>query len=214
MQQLRFFLSRVAMGLALASVPLLCAAQASSPQSYPSSPQNGPSTMSASTTDNSGLRSSDKKFVDEAAQGGMAEVELGRLATQKASNDEVKKFGQRMVDDHTKANQQLSQIAGSKGMQLPQDLSSKDKATVDRLSKLSGAEFDKAYMADMVKDHKKDVSAFQHESRSGSDPEIKNFAAQTLPTLQEHLSQAQSIAPNASSGGEAMNNTGSQTSSH
>ena len=138
---------------------------------------------------------SDKKFVREAAQGGMAEVELGKLATEKASSDEVKKFGQRMVDDHTKAGNELKQIAGEKGIVVSQQLSAKDKMTKDRLSKLSGEQFDKAYMADMVKDHTQDVADFQKEANSGADSDVKNFAAKTLPTLQDHLREAKQIAP-------------------
>ncbi|PYV89048.1 MAG: hypothetical protein DMG90_12705 [Acidobacteria bacterium] len=106
----------------------------------------------------------------------------------------MKKFGQRMVDDHSKANDQLKQLASSKGIDVPSELNAKDKATKERLSKLSGEQFDRAYMQDMVKDHTKDVSEFQHESKSGKDSEIKNFASQTLPTLQEHLTQAKTVA--------------------
>ncbi len=127
----------------------------------------------------------------------MAEVALGRLAAEKASSSDVKKFGQRMVDDHSKANDELKQLASQKNVDLPQDLNAKDKATKARLEKLSGEQFDQAYMRDMVKDHKKDVSDFRRESRSAKDPDVKNFAAQTLPTLEDHLKQAESIAPPA-----------------
>lgn len=142
----------------------------------------------------SALSAADSKFVTEAAQGGMAEVELGRLATEKAQSDDVKKFGQRMVDDHTKANDQLKQIAAQKNVTLPSDVGSKNRAEIDRLSKLSGADFDRAYMRMMVRDHRKDVSEFQKEANSGKDSDIKNFASSTLPTLQDHLKEAQSIA--------------------
>src|SRR5947209_17372406 len=141
------------------------------------------------------LSAMDKHFVRKAAEGGLAEVELGKLAIQKASSDDVKKFGQRMVDDHTKANDQLKQLAQQKGVDLPSQPDAKDKATLDKLQKLSGEQFDKAYMQDMVKDHTKDVAEFQKESKSAKDPDIKNFASQTLPTLQDHLKEAKSIAP-------------------
>ena|SRR5947209_2532043 len=141
------------------------------------------------------LSAMDKHFVRKAAQGGLAEVELGKLATQKASSDEVKKFGQRMVDDHSKANDQLKQLAQQKGVDLPTQPDAKDQATKKRLEKLSGEQFDKAYMQDMVKDHTKDVAEFQKESNSAKDPDVKNFASQTLPTLQDHLKEAKSIAP-------------------
>ena len=141
------------------------------------------------------MSKADATFIKKAAGGGMAEVALGHLAVEKASSPEVKKFGQRMVDDHSKANDQLKQLAAQKHVTLPQDLSAKDKATKAKLEKLSGDQFDRAYMKDMVKDHTKDVSDFKRESMSAKDPDVKKFAAQTLPTLQEHLKQATSIVP-------------------
>ena len=100
-----------------------------------------------------------------------------------------------MVDDHTKANDQLKQIAGNKGVTLPTDLDSKDQALKDRLSKLDGEKFDQAYMKNMVRDHTKDVSEFRKESTSGKDSDLKSFASQTLPTLEDHLKEAKNIAP-------------------
>jgi len=137
-------------------------------------------------------RAADQSFVMDAANGGMAEVELGKLAVQKASNDDVKKFGQRMVDDHTKANDDLKAVAASKNITLPKDTDAQHKALVDRLSKLSGPAFDRAYLSEMLKDHRKDVNDFKKEASSGRDPEVKAFASKTLPTLEEHLSIAQS----------------------
>ncbi len=136
---------------------------------------------------------SDAVFVRQAAEGGLAEVELGKLATQKATSDDVKKFGQRMVDDHSKANDQLKDVASKKNITLPADLSAKDKATRSRLEKLSGAAFDRAYMADMVRDHTKDVAEFQREAKSGKDADVKGFASATLPTLESHLQEAKSV---------------------
>lgn len=138
------------------------------------------------------VSNSDRQFVKEAADGGMAEVELGQLATEKGSSSGVKKFGQRMVDDHSKANDQLKQIASEKGIQLPATPSAKNEKLKQHLSKLSGTDFDQAYMSAMVKDHREDVAAFQRESQVGNDPDIKQFAAETLPTLQDHLKQAES----------------------
>ncbi len=135
----------------------------------------------------------DEAFAKEAAEGGLAEVELGKLATQNAGSDDVKKFGQRMVDDHSKANDQLKDTAQKLGMTLPSQLSAKDNATKARLEKLNGAAFDRAYMADMVRDHTKDVAAFQKEARSGSNADIKQFASSTLPTLESHLKEAKSV---------------------
>ncbi len=133
----------------------------------------------------------DAVFAKKAAEGGMAEVELGKLAADKGTAPEVKAFGQRMVDDHSKANDQLKGIAGQESITLPTDLNAKDKAEKARLSKLSGAAFDRAYINHMVMDHKQDIADFKKEATSGQDDAIKNFAAQTLPTLQDHLKQAQ-----------------------
>lgn len=153
------------------------------------------SNSNGATTGNAALSDSDKHFVTDAAQGGMAEVELGRLAAKQGQSAAVKEFGQKMVDDHTKANDELKQLAASKGITLPTDLDAESKATMDRLSKLKGAEFDSAYMDDMVKDHTKDVGDFQKEADGGADKDVKAFAAKTLPTLQEHLRLAQATAP-------------------
>ncbi len=137
----------------------------------------------------------DREFVRKAAQGGLAEVQLGQLATEKAASPEVKQFGQRMVDDHTKANDQLKQIAEQQGIAVPDKLDAKDAATKARLEKLSGKEFDRAYMRDMVTDHTKDVTEFKHEANTGKDSAVKSFAQQTVPTLEDHLKEAKNIAP-------------------
>lgn len=162
-----------------------------------------PNNENTKSTTNGGVLTSDRKFMDKAAQGGMAEVELGQLAQQNGQSADVKAFGKRMVDDHSKANDQLKQLAAQKGVSLPTSLDSKDQATKDKLSKLQGAAFDKAYMKDMVADHKQDVAEFKHESMAAHDPDLKNWAGQTLPTLQSHLQEAEKIAP-ATSGGNAM----------
>jgi putative membrane protein len=125
-----------------------------------------------------------------AASGGLAEVELGRLGADHAANPDVKKFGQRMVDDHGKANDELSGILRHKGLEAPMTLKGQEKSTYERLSKLNGAAFDRAYMEDMVKDHEKDVKEFEKEATSGKDPDLKAFADRTLPTLQDHLKMA------------------------
>ncbi len=141
------------------------------------------------------LNPADHQFLMKAAQGGEAEVELGQLAQQKAQDPKVKEFAQRMVHDHGQADQKLQSLASSKSINLPSQPDKKEKAEKDRLSKLSGEQFDRAYMEHMVRDHKKDVAEFQRESTSAQDPDIRNFASSTLPTLQDHLKQAESIAP-------------------
>jgi putative membrane protein len=134
-----------------------------------------------------------KSFAMKAADGGMAEVELGRLASQKASNDRVKQFGQKMVDDHSKANDALKQAAKQEGIELPADTSAKQKSMMQKLSGLSGAAFDKAYMDAMVKDHVEDVKEFEKASKAPGDSAVKTFASSTLPTLKEHLQMAREI---------------------
>ena len=135
----------------------------------------------------------DAHFVKEAAQGGMAEVKLGQLAQEKGTNESVKKFGKRMADDHSKANDKLKVAASKENIPVPANIGPKNQATYDRLSKLSGAAFDRAYAQDMVKDHQMDVSAFQKEADGGKNEAIKRFASETLPTLQDHLKEAKEM---------------------
>jgi putative membrane protein len=169
------------------------------PQSNPggagspgSSPGAGtPGTMPDSTA--APQKVDDKKFVKDAAVGGLTEVELGKLAQQKASSPDVKQFAEKMVSDHTKANDQLKEVATKENIDIPSSLDSKHQSRVDKLAKLSGPDFDKAYMKDQLKDHEKDVSEFQGEAQGGSDPNVQHFATQTLPTLQQHLEMAKNV---------------------
>lgn len=147
-----------------------------------------------------GMHKADDKFAMKAAQGGLAEVALGKLAAQKANSPDVKAFGQRMVDDHSKANDQLMAVAKQESMTLPTDMDAKDKATYKKLSALSGAAFDKAYVSDMVKDHEQDIADFRKEGNDGTDPQIKAFATQTVPTLQSHLDAIKEIQTKMMSG--------------
>lgn len=139
------------------------------------------------------LNSSDSMFFRKAAEGGMAEVKLGQLARDKAADQQVKDFGSRMVKDHGKANDQLKDLASKKDVTLPDSLSAKDQALYDRLSKMSGAAFDKEYMRAMIRDHEQDVAEFRKESEMAKDSDAKDFAAKTLPTLEDHLQQAKEI---------------------
>jgi putative membrane protein len=150
------------------------------------------------------LSHGDRKFLENAAQGGMAEVQLGKLAEQKASSDQVKQFGKRMVTDHQKANDELKKIASDKGFNLPAELSSSDRREYDKLQGKSGADFDREYMKEMVSDHKKDVKDFQSEAKSAKDGDLKNFATSTLPTLEQHLDLAQQTENAVKSGGSAQ----------
>lgn len=123
----------------------------------------------------------------------MSEVQLGQMAATRGTSELVKQFGQRMVDDHTKANQELIRLAVQKNVTLPQAVNSKQQSIADKLTKLTGADFDKEYIADMVDDHEEDVEAFSKQAEKGTDAAVKAFAAQTLPTLQKHLQLAREI---------------------
>jgi len=147
----------------------------------------------AQSSQPSSLSSGDKSFMQKAAEGGSAEVQLGQLAEQKASSQAVRDFGKRMVTDHTQAGDKLKGIADSKFVNVTSSLDAKDKALYDKLSGLSGAAFDREYMRAMVKDHKADVAEFQKEANSGRDQDVKSFASLTLPTLQDHLRQAEKV---------------------
>lgn len=132
-------------------------------------------------------------FMTEAAQGGMAEVELSRMAQTKAQNADVKKFAQKMVQDHTNANNELKGVATKKTVTLPTDVGAMHKAAMDKLKGMSGADFDKEYVAEMVKDHEKDVADFQKQADGATDADVKAFAAKTLPTLKMHLEMIKDI---------------------
>ncbi len=159
--------------------------------SSPSSPS-----MPSSPSSSSQLNAQDQQFAIKAAQAGLAEVELGALAGQKSNSSAVKNFGQQMVQEHTQVNNQLKQLAAQKGMTLPTDIGEQNRATKARLTKLSGAQFDREYMNQMVTDHQNTVTLFQQQAKTGQDPELKAWATQTLPSLQEHLRQASSIQRN------------------
>jgi len=150
-------------------------------------PAPAPRAVAPGQGDSNSSKSADHAFVTEAAMGGMAEVDLGKLASEKASNAQVKEYGQRMVADHGKAGDELKALAASKQITLPASIDAKHKTTRDKFERLSGAEFDRAYVSDMLADHKKDVAAFVEESMSGKDSDVKAWAAKTLPTLREHL---------------------------
>jgi len=176
-----------AMGTALVVAPAVAFAQAPPPAAEKANKRG------EQTATKSSLPAGDRKFVNEALKANHAEVELGKLASEKASNDAVKKFGQRMADDHGKANEELKKLAQDKGLSAPTELDARHKKLHDRLAKLSGPQFDRAYMDEMVKDHRKDVKEFQREADKAKDPDVKSHASKTLPVLQDHLKQAEDI---------------------
>ena len=136
----------------------------------------------------------DSAFYKKAAEGGIAEVELGKLAQDKSPTASVKEFGAMMVTDHTAANDKLKAIAAKNHIKLPTSPSMGQMATKTELKVLSGKAFDKSYIKGMVKDHEEDIKEFQTESASGQDPDAKAYAVATLPTLQAHLKKIQEIA--------------------
>lgn len=157
--------------------------------------QQDTSTPKAGQPQQAMLSAGDRRFMMEAARGGMAEVKLGQLAADRGSMDAVKQFGQRMVQDHGKANDELMQLAQQKGVMLPKGVGAKNQKVMTRLSGLSGAAFDRAYVSDMVKDHQKDIAMFQSEATRGKDADVRAWAAKTLPTLQEHYRMVRDIHP-------------------
>lgn len=189
------------------------------PQTYgQGTPGTGASTESASTS--STLSSGDQKFIREAAKGGMMEVHMGTLGVQKAQNAQVKAYAQRLIDDHTKANAELKDLASRKGMALPDqkiaatgnDTDSdrtkvrehsghadadmnKEHAGMAKLDKLSGADFDREFVRMAVKDHEKDVKEFEREAQKANDADVKAFAQKNAPVLREHLQAARALEP-------------------
>jgi len=139
------------------------------------------------------LGDKDADFVKEAALGNMMEVKLGQYALENAASPEVKKFAQRMVDDHTKANKELTTFATDKGVTVAKDLDKKCQEVCDKLTKLKGAEFDKEYMRHMLEDHEKDIAKFQEATKNLQDPDLRTWATKTLPTLNEHLRMAKDV---------------------
>jgi len=175
----------LALGVAFVASTLGLAAQTShsttAPKKYPQ------------TTTKTAAEMAEHHFVKTAAEGGMAEVQLGQLAVDKASNPKVKDFGQRMVTDHGKATAELKAIAASKNITWPTTLNAKDQALKDKLSKLSGAAFDRTYMDAMVKDHEADLVALNKQATTGQDSEIKGWASKTATVVEGHLKLARDI---------------------
>jgi putative membrane protein len=137
---------------------------------------------------------SDQDFVARVAMGNMAEVQFGKLALNQTNNAGLRKFAQRLIDDHSKANQELAKIASTKGIALPRQLDKEHREAATKLARMRGPEFDRAFAADMVDDHKKDIALFEHEVKNGKDKDIQAWAEKTLPTLKEHLKMAQELA--------------------
>jgi putative membrane protein len=139
------------------------------------------------------LSSADRDFAMKAASGGMAEVQAARLAEQRSTSPQIKQFAQRMVADHTAANNELMQIAKQANITLPSQPTGKDASEAQQLRDLNGTQFDQRYAQDEVRDHQETVQLFKQEADSGQDPALKSFAQKTLPTLEQHLQMAQAL---------------------
>lgn len=149
------------------------------------------------------LAQEDLEFATKAAQGGIQEVRLGELAEQQAATPEVQQFGQRMVADHGQSNEQLTQIMQGKGIELPEEMSKEGQELYDELQGKAGAEFDQAYMDEMLRDHQADIEEFQQYAETGQDPDLRSFAEQTLPILEQHRRLAQQTREQVTAAAEA-----------
>jgi putative membrane protein len=154
----------------------------------------------------SNLSHGDREFIEDAAKGGMAEVELAKIAQERASSPEVKQFAQKMEHDHSQANQKLRELAQEKGVTMPSGPKLSQNHEASKLMKLQGREFDREYMDYMVKEHKKDVKEFKKQAEKAKDSDVKNFAQETAPKLEHHLQMAENT--DAAVGGKQAKNAG------
>lgn len=183
-------------------------AQQQSGQPQQQQQQSHPSSQHDTTRTGSGHMAKDEgKFVHKALKGGKSEVALATMAAERASHADVKSFAQRLVTDHTKANEELTALASRKGLdnamatqgkpdkdRAKADKADKDNAVMDRMTKLSGESFDRAFMEYQVRHHEQEVKDFERMANQAKDPEVRAFAAKTVPVLKEHLEQARSIS--------------------
>jgi putative membrane protein len=188
--------------VAMAGAMLLCGSMGLAQMTQPSAGPAGqtPGQNPATDPQLNGMQAAgqaspmDKMFVAKAMQGGMAEVQLGQLTLQKSSDDQVKQFAQHMIDDHTRMIDQMKPVAQQLGVSVPNKISKKDNKTIAKLEGLSGSAYDQAYILDMVKDHKQDLSDFQTEASSGQDQTAKDAANQGSRVISQHLQMIEQIA--------------------
>lgn len=149
---------------------------------------------SAAPTGKSQIARGDRKFIEDAAQGGHAEIEASKLAQQKSGNQDVKAFAAKMIEDHGKVGSELDSLASSKGITAPQEPSTMQKGEIKALGALDGAKFDKMYASRIgVAAHESTVKEFREASRNAKDPDVKAFAAKHLPDLENHLQMARDM---------------------
>ncbi len=151
---------------------------------------------------NSSSNKGSDDFPQKAYSGGMLEIQLGKLAQQKASSEKVKQFGERMVADHSNANKELKDIADKNNISLPDNMLDENKDVYDKLNKYNGAKFDKEYMDQMVMDHKKVISDFEGAVKNADNQDIKQWVINTLPTVKQHLKMAEQIRKSLNSKSE------------
>jgi putative membrane protein len=186
-----------------AATPDNNSAQPASSNPNSSANSSSPSGSSSATNTNP-----DQDFINNAAKGNRAEVQLGQMVAAKTKDPNVKQFAQMMVKDHTDAMNKLQQVAQSKNITLPDGIPDDAQDLQSKLSNDTGKQLDKDYMDGMVQDHQKDVQEFQQATQQLKDPDIKNWATTTLPTLQKHLSKAQQIDSKLSGGKSGGNSSG------
>ncbi len=170
------------------------------PATQQNQPANGtsPTDQPATQSDRTRISAVDRNFIIRAAQMNLAEVQLSELALQRSTraSREVRQFAEQMVNDHTGATARLSQVALQKNVILPIELDAQHRVIRNRLSKLSGEEFDRAYLNAMDKDHLASVELFQNQARQGEDPDVRAFARNTLPALRGHLRMVRAMISN------------------
>lgn len=168
------------------------------PQENPNPGLNSPQAQQQNTMqqqqDQSMQKMQDRDFVRKAMQGSMAEVQLGQLAEQKSSSQDVKEFAQKMTQDHSQLNNQMKPIAQQMGVQTPEKVSKKDERLDAKLQNLSGKQFNDTYIKAMVKDHESDLSAFRHEAQTTQNPQLKQAAEQGAQVIEQHLAMIKQIA--------------------
>ncbi|HXB07619.1 MAG TPA: DUF4142 domain-containing protein [Puia sp.] len=194
------FPSYLSIGLFAALFSISCGSNSSTDSTQAAKDSNA-TKMDSTGTDTAGagkmatipptVSQADQKFAVDVANAGMTEIQAAKLAQQQGTDADVKKYADLMIKDHTAAADQLKAIAAKKNLTLPADISPDMQQNIADLQKKSGKTFDKAYMKMMVDDHKKVISAFENESKNGSDADIRAFADNTLHTLHHHLDEAQ-----------------------
>jgi putative membrane protein len=185
---------RVVVAAFLVCLGLLALACESGHASYTQESNVNANRSGSTATQSAQLSGVDRDFIEKAAAGGRHEVELGRLAAQQASSPDVKGFGNRMVQDHSQAGDELMQLTSRLGVSIPTQEDAEFESTMQRLSQLKGSEFDRAYMSEMVEDHNKDANEFANFVSSGTNPDLKAWASKTLSVIRDHQQMAQEIA--------------------